>query len=186
MPLGYIYKLTLIPDKEPTNIEHYYGSTMDHEDRLKQHRNVYNNIFNRKYYPITVTMKVLEVVENCVSHTDEKLRKREQEYIDSYECINSSHRAWAGDHKRKISEKEKEGQKKYIETHKEEVKEYQAEYRNIPENKERKKELQQTHKERRKKERQRLVSCRACKKEMTYGCLDRHTTTKKHINNLTN
>lgn len=174
MRLGYIYKLTLIAEKYPTNIEYYYGSTMDHEDRLKQHRNVFNNIFNRKYYPINVTMKVMEVVFNCVNQKDEKLRKREQEYIDSYECLNSTHRAWAADHKRKVSEKEKEGQKKYREEHKEEINVNQIKYRNNPENKKRKKELQESHKERRKKERQRRVSCRACKKEMTHGGIRKH------------
>lgn len=172
---GYIYKLTLIPEKDPNNIFYYYGSTIDHKRRLREHKKHYNNDLNKLVCPINVSMKVIEIIENCYTEKDEKLRKREQEYIDTYTCINTA-TAWTGTSKYIQSDKAKENQKKYRNDpkNKPKIDKYQSDYRNNPENKAKKKELQNLNKEKTKKRRQERVWCSYCFTEMSRGSLHRH------------
>tara|TARA_R110000764_G_scaffold69703_2_gene144167 strand:- start:242 stop:778 length:537 start_codon:yes stop_codon:yes gene_type:complete len=170
---GYVYKLTLTPQKEPEKIEYYYGSTLDISRREREHIKHYNNDFNKKHYPIKVVLEVLEIIDGCITINEEKLRKAEQHYIDNYENINTSN-AWTGKYKHITTEEQKRKQKLYKQKNLEKITEYQNNYRNDPINKARKLELSEINKETRKKDRQKRLCCIKCKTEMGQGNLHKH------------
>jgi len=114
---GKIYKLICTE-----TLDLYIGSTiMSLYDRLRCHRKSSNNC-ESKYF----VNPVIELIENYPCNNKLELRKREQYYIDSFECINI-YKSYQTKEDRK--EYMKKFGKKYREDNKEKRKEYNKKWR---------------------------------------------------------
>ena len=76
---GKIYKII-----DESNNDNYYGSTIQTlEDRYNTHQLFYGGTYNKSKKNCKI-----ELVENYPCESKRELEKREQYYIDTYDCIN--------------------------------------------------------------------------------------------------
>jgi len=113
---GKIYRLVC---SETLNI--YYGSTIQKLNiRLYKHRCKCNNCESRFF-----VNPIIELVEDYPCNNSRELEKREQYFIDNYECVNIN-KSYISEEDRK--EYIKKFSKKYHQDNKEKINEYSRKY----------------------------------------------------------
>jgi len=123
------------------NNERYIGSSMQknknqrlHHHKDKNNKCISKQIINRNDYQYIILEDILDIDKK-------KLRIKEQEYIDKYDCINirksyiseeeknkDYKKKWHQNNKEKIKEKRKDYFKQYRQNNKEKKKQYNKEY----------------------------------------------------------
>jgi hypothetical protein len=133
MFIGIIYKITGACGKV------YIGSSTKYKKRIVKHNYSKTNKSSSKLLEKPLVFEIIRQDEYKLIRT---MRLVEQYYIDNIDCINIQ-RAFLGAKKKK--EKELENNRKYRETHKEEIAEYKKKYHETHREEERKKAIDYYH-----------------------------------------
>ena len=186
----------------------YIGSTIDFNNRKRQHKTNCNNK-NSKNYNLKVYKFIrehngfdsweFEVLEQNEYENKYLLRDREANFVKILKSNlnsvipNRTYQEWREDNKEYLKKKNKEYRennkeydKRYYENNKEHKKEYGIKY--YENNKEHKKEYDKNYyennKDKIKEYKKEKVLCEVCNCSVRRGDLSTHKKTKKHIKNL--
>jgi hypothetical protein len=178
-----IYKIEPICEYDEGDI--YIGSTIRKylSERISEHRKDYkrwkNGTDKRKCMSFDIFEKYglencnIVLIETINASTKDEVKSKEGYYIRSMKCINKyipdrTQKEWGAQYYQENKEDIDKRNKAYQEKNKDKIQNYQNEYRNNPENKQRKKDLESQS-----------VQCE-CGCMSTKNKLKRHQQTIKH------
>jgi hypothetical protein len=187
--VGCIYSLVPISDRSPVWIEKYIGSTTQTlAERLRLHKSDYRRYLDGKHNFVSsfelfdkygVDGVIIVPIEIYYFDDLNDLRRREGEYIKSFECLN---KVVAGRTIKEYYQDNKEAlieyQRKYYEDNKEALIEYQREYHDA--NRDQRLIKMKEYREANHDQINTKIICE-CGCEIIKRTLSRHQKTEKHI-----